>query len=254
MKLRSILEIARETFYILRRGPVFIPAIFFGLMIAVFGTIASTWGVAEFRKILFDIGGFGFHLIGNMVAIIWSVKVLAVARLDGSLEVQLASPVSRPAWLVGRFLGIFVSLIMMGILMLACWQIVMILTGYGLLRQEEFFALFLQSLGWGILASIALFFASFCGLITALFASFSLWISGLLTELVAATVREELGATFAVFLRGMSYVWNLQNFNRTPSFIIDHGLQWVGWASLYGVMLMALFLCAGSLFFTKSFE
>src|SRR5438876_929135 len=107
MNLRSVIEIARETIYLLKRGPIFIPTIVFSIIVSAFATIASTWGVAEFRKILFDIAGFGFHLTGNLIAVIWSVKVLAVARIDGSLEVQLASPVSRSAWLLGRFLGIF---------------------------------------------------------------------------------------------------------------------------------------------------
>jgi len=253
-KLRSIIEIARETLYLLRRGPIFIPAIFFTILMGLFGTIASSWGVAEFRKILFDIGGFGFHLIGNLIAVIWSVKVLAIARLDGSLEVQLASPVSRTSWLIGRFLGIFISLIIMGILMLALWQGIMLLTGFSYLKQEEFFALLIQILGWGVMAAIALFFASFCGLITALFASVSLWLSGLLTELVAATVRHDIGPALKRFFDITNCVWNLQNFNRSPAFLLEHGLSSVAWTSLYGVLLIAFFICSASLVFTRSFE
>lgn len=255
MKLRSIFEIAHETMFLLRRGPIFIPAIVFTLIICVFAAVASAWGVAEFRKILFDIGGFGFHFIGNLVAIIWSVKIIAIARLDGSLEVQLASPVSRTAWLIGRFIGIYLSLLIMGILMLIVWQGIMLITQFGLFTKEEFLAFCLQILGWGSTAALSLFFASFCGLITALFASFALWISGLLTELIAMTIRpDDVGNTLSSIFQTMSYVWNLQNFNRTPAYLFEHGLQTVAWGSAYGIVLILFFILCGTFTFSRSFE
>ncbi len=252
--IRSVLEIAHETLFLLRRGPIFVPALIFSIMVALFGTIASTWGVSEFRKILFDIGAFAFHFIGCIIAIVWSVKILAIARIEGSLEVQLASPVSRSSWLLGRFLGIFTSLLILGVFMLGIWQGVMFLTNFGWLRQEEFFALALQILGWGVVASIALFFATFCGLITALFSSFALWISGLLVEVVFEAVREDVGPSLKTFFHITKCVWNLENFNRTPSFILDHGLNYVGWSFIYGVLLIAFFLVSGTFTFSQSFE
>jgi hypothetical protein len=224
------------------------------LVFGLFGSIASSWGVSEFRKILFDISGFGFHLIGSLVAIIWSVKLIAIARLDGSLEVQLASPVSRPSWLLGRFLGIFASLLIMGTLMLTVLQGLMLMNDFGFFRREELWALLQQIMGWGVIASIALFFASFCGLITALFSSFSLWISGLITELVALTIKNDVAESVKVVFQGLRYVWNLQNFNRTPDFILQHGMLSVAWTSLYAFCLIAFFLCAATLMFSRSFE
>jgi len=252
MKIRKLWEIARETFYLLMRGPVFLPALFFSIIVAAFAAIASSWGVAEFRKILFDIGSFGFHFIGNLVAIIWSIKILAVSRMEGSLEVQLASPVSRSSWLIGRFAGIVLTLLLTGFLMLAIWQATMLLTDFGLMTLSEFLSLTLQILGWCVVAAMALFFASFCGLITALFASFSLWIAGLLTELIADTMGHDGALSLQIFFKFLVKVWNLQSFNRGPSELMDHGLTIFGYTSLYGLVLMGFFISAASLSFTRA--
>lgn len=252
--VRSIFEIAHETIFLLRRGPIFFPAVLFILVFGVFAIIAGSWGVAEFRKVLFDMGGFGFHFIGSSVAIIWSIKLLAVSRLDGSLEVQLASPVSRSHWLLGRFLGIYISLLMMGFLMLTVWQSIMLFTDFGFFKKTEIISLTLQILGWGVIAAISLFFASFCGLITALFSSFALWISGLLTELVALTVKEEVGNTINTLFQGLSYIWNLQHFNRSTEYISQHGGYTLLGPSLYAFLLISFFLCFATLMFSRSFE
>lgn len=250
--IEAIIEISRETLYLLRRGPIFVPAILFSLLLITFGSLASSWGVSEFRKIFFDISGFGFHILGNTIAIIWSIKIVSIAKLDGSLEIQLASPVSRSSWYIGRSLGIFISLLIMGALMLLITQATMLLTGFEYFRLHEFTALFLQIIGWMVVASIALFFSTFCGLVTGLFSAFSLWISGLLTELLAFTLKEDLQALKAFFDMA-SKVWNLQTFNRTPSFLLEQS-SYLLWGALYALFLIMFFTVAGIMTFSRSFD
>ena len=252
MRARNIWEIAYETLYLLLRGPVFLPSLFFSVILAAFAALASSWSVAEFRKILFDIGVFGFHLTGNLIAIIWSVKILAVARMDGSLEVQLASPVSRSSWMLGRFLGIVIALFITGFFMLVIWQGIMFVTAFGVMKLNEFLALSLQIMGWCVIAAVALFFASFCGLVTALFAAFSLWLAGLLTELVSQTVHAENGQILAKTFQVLSRIWNLQSFNRGPSEFLEHGPLLFGMTSLYALVLMGFFISAASLTLSRA--
>ncbi|MBI2602589.1 MAG: hypothetical protein HYW48_06000 [Deltaproteobacteria bacterium] len=246
-----LLSIVCGTFSSLRRGPVFLPVLFFGALISLFASLASSWGVAEFRKILFDVGSFGFHIAGNIVAMVWAAQTLAVARQDGTLEIQLASPVPRPLWITGRFLGLALAIIVLGCSMLAIWQASLLVTGFGWMTGAELAAFTLQGVGWLVVASMGLFFASFCGLVTTLFSSIAVFLAGLLTELVAETILSEGGAILAKIFQWFKTFWNLQHFNRTPTFLEAHGSEYFLSGLAYGGFLIAFFLTAASLIFSR---
>lgn len=249
----ALLAITRATLLGLRRGPVFIPVLILIGFLAIFASIASSWGIAEFRKILFDIGSFSFHITGNFIAIFWAVKVLVMSRLDGSIETQLASPVSRPLWILGRALGLGFALVVLGFSLTFLWQIMMFLTGFGLMRSEELFSFLSQILGWLVISSVGLFFASFCGLVTAIFAAFASLVAGLMTELIVSTLREEdnVWSFLAYFFKILSKLWNLQVFNRSPAFFLEGGGTIFLWTTSYAFLLISLFLCATALIFSR---
>ncbi len=53
---RTLSVISWETFVLLRRDKVFVPALVASLLISAFANLASDWSVEDFTKILFDIG------------------------------------------------------------------------------------------------------------------------------------------------------------------------------------------------------
>lgn len=247
-----LFSITRATLLGLRRGPIFVPVLILICFLAVFASIASSWGIAEFRKVLFDIACFSFNITGNCIAIFWSVKVLVFGRLDGSTEIQLASPVPRPLWILGRALGVAFALIVMGLSLILIWQIMMLITGFGLMRSEELFCLLSQILGWLVISSLALFFASFCGLVTSLFASFACLLAGLMTELIASTLHDDgAGTLLGDFFKILSKLWNLQTFNRSPNFFLESGGTLFLWTTSYACLVTAFFLCSSALVFSR---
>lgn len=249
--MKAFISVAHETFSSLIRGPVFLPVLFFGALMSLFASLASSWSVAEFRKILFDVGSFGFHLVGNVVAIVWAAQILAVARQDGALEIQLAAPIRRSVWITGRFFGLGLAIALLGSCMLIIWQLTMFVTGFAWMNSAEWSAFILQGVGWLVVGSMGLFFSSFCRLMTTVFASFALFVTGLLTELVAETIRLEGGAALSHGLQWFKLFWNLQHFNRSPSFLMAQGSEFFLTGLGYGCFLIAFFLAAASLVFSR---
>src|SRR5690606_34381136 len=105
--------IAWETFVLLRRDKIFVPALVISLLISVLANLASDWSVEDFEKILFDIGFFGFQMTGSLVAIFWGAKIISDSRQEGSLEVQLAAPISRGSWIIGKYAGLCLCLVVL---------------------------------------------------------------------------------------------------------------------------------------------
>lgn len=251
--MRSLFFISKETFLLLRRDQVFLPVIVASILIAAFANLASSWTFTDLRKVLFDIGIFGFHLTGGIVALFWGHRMIADSRQEGALEVQLASPVSRSAWLLGKYLGLAFALLVLGALMLAIWQLLMALNGFGLMTRPEFLTFLFTILGWLVLAALALLLATFSSPQVTLFAALCLWVAGLSTSLVEATLTPETPEITKKAVGLMARYWDLQQFNLVDWTTLDlqvtaHDLAWKG---AYGLTLILLFLTAGALIFKR---
>jgi len=250
---KGLINITLQTFILLRRDSVFIPAVVAGIMIGAMANLISQWSVEDFDKILYDVGAFGFQLTGSIVAIFWGTKIFGDARTEGSLEVQLAAPVGRSTWLVGKFLGLALALVLLWLILLGFWQILMKLNYFDWLdaRQGAFFAF--QLLGWLVVAAIATFFSSFCSATVALFSSFCMWLSGIATALIASSMSSNTAAPTQAFVKGLAQVWDLQQFNLVRYVVSEPALPLheLGWRAAYGVLLIVLLITSGCIVFSR---
>lgn len=245
--LRALRLVTGETLLLLKRDRVFLPALFFGIAVVLIANLASDWSVEEFSKILFDVGAFGFQLIGSAVAIFWGVKSVSDSRQQGALEVQLAAPIGRAPWLVGKFLGLALALSALFALLLAVWQAFMLLNDFGMMTPDQLTAFGLMLLGWLVLAATATMFASFCGQAIAMFATLSAWIVGLASALVAATLSKESPDALKLAVRGVARLWDLQQFlvvDRSLAGQFPGGMELGVRASYGGVMILILITVA----------
>lgn len=251
--MRSLLLVALESFRLLRRDRIFVPALFACALVAAFANLASEWSIEDFHKILIDIGFGGFHLAGSAVAIFWGVKTLADARDSGALEVQLAAPISRTSWLLGRYGGLAATLLLLGLVILAFWQTFMLLNDYDWMTRRELVGFAFLLLGWLVLAALAMFLATFCGQGVALFGTASLWVAGMATSLVAATLPPDAAASTRRVVATLARFWDLQQLN-----LVDFatGLAKVEPEELllrgsYGLILIGILLTLAALLFHR---
>lgn len=252
MSVRTTVAIAKESTTLLRRDRVFIPALLATVMICAFAQIASEWTIEGFEKVLYDIGSFGLTLTGSFVALFWGAKALADSRHDGSLEVRLAAPVGRASYIVGKYLGLALSLTIIAVFMVGVWQIFLLLFGYDALSHERLVAFGFMLIGWLTLGAMTMLLATFCGQGVALFSGISLWLAGMSTALVANTLPNDVSAPLAAMVHGIARVWDLQQFNlfSAPTAVMTASETLV-WRGAYGSLLILVCITLAALIFSR---
>ena len=249
----SVFMVMRESFLLLRRDKIFLPAVVAGVLVTIFANVASDWGIEEFRKILFDVGALGFHITGSLVAIFWGTKTVSEARSDGSLEIQLAAPISRVSWLVGKYLGLLLGLIFFWVLVLIFWQCIMLLNNFGPLEEPQFMFFVFQLIEWALVGAVAVFYSTFAGVTIALFATISTWMAGLVSMPVSQNLPPQAKGLAVDVVQGLARFWDLRQFNlagyATGVEKISPGEIQV--RGIYGILLILIVITVSCIFFRR---
>ncbi len=251
--LNATFLIAAEQFTLLRRDKFFVPAFVISVGITLLANLAMDWTVEEFDKILYDIGYFGFQFTGCAVALLWGVKSVTDSRQEGSIEYELAAPISRTSWLLGKYLGLALGLVLFGAMLLAVWQGIMLVNGYGWMHLPQVNVFLFMVLGWLVVGALAICCSSFMGHAVAMFVSFSFWIVGLATSLVMHTLGPDTPVLTQFVVKGVTRLWDLQQFN-----LVDHALKAsvtqmseLGYRAAYGGLLILSLMTVACLIFQR---
>ncbi len=203
----------KESFLMLRRDRVFTPMLVIGVAIALFASLASGWTIEDDEKILFDIGIAGFRITGAVVAMLWGVRMMTDPLQDRSIELRIAAPSARYAWIISRYTGLAICLLLMGCTFALIWQAVMYFNHLGTMTNMHGWILFMLVAEWFALGAIGLLMGTLAGFSTAIFATFSAWIAGLIAPLVAATMDPNTDPTQKRIVLWIADTWNFQRFN-----------------------------------------
>jgi len=249
--MKVLIAIVRETFLRLRRDKIFSPAIIVGLSLLGLSGLASYWGIEEFFKILYDLGTAAFQLTGSTVAIFWGTKLISDSRQEGSLEVQLASPVSRSVWIVGKFLGLSSALIVLALIFLLGWQGIFWSYGIGWLSSKDFLIFAFLTLSWIVIGGFSILFASFTSPGIALFCSGWSFLTGLISAPIAQALAPDTPLYTRRIVETLASFWNLHLFNLSSMYSRTEALSELYLLSRfsYGLLLIALSLSLACLIF-----
>lgn len=251
--LRALRVVTLESFLLLRRDRIFVPALFAALAISFFAVLAGDWSIEEFYKVLYDVGFFGFQVMGGLVALFWGIKSVSDSRQDGALEVQLALPISRPTWLLGKYFGLCLALVVLAVLALVFWQALMLITQFGPMRPQALTAFAAMVLGWLVLGALGMLLASFQRQAVATFSAVCLWITGLASTLVANTMTPDTPALLQRFVKGVARAWDLSQFNLVKFATKESllGGAELGWRGAYGLLLISAMITGACLIFSR---
>ena len=249
--MRAFIAITMETFIRLKRDRIFRPILIFGFLFMIFCSIVSGWSLENFNKVLFDLGSFGYELIGVAVALLWGTKIISDAKGEGSIELQLASPIRRSTWLFGKYLGLVIGLTMIACMLMVFWEAVLWYYKFPLFVPMEMHIFLLITLEWFIIAAVAIFFSTLTSQPLALFSSFSLWLCGLAVAPITRTLPNETPETLKFLLHKFTMFWDLSRFH-----IVDRVMEGSMLASrdinlriLYALCLIGIFLSVSGLVF-----
>jgi ABC-type transport system involved in multi-copper enzyme maturation permease subunit len=251
--MTNIFAVTQETYLRLRRDRIFMPAAMVGAGLILLSGLASYWSVEDFYKILFDLGTTVFHLVGVIVAIFWSIKLIHDTKQEGSVEVQLAAPIRRSEWILGKFLGLSLALTLLATTFLLSWQI--IFWGYGLgwigVRSVTVFGIL--GLSWLVMAASSILMATMASHAVALFAAIWLFISGLISAPILQSLSPDTPAWLQGVIAWAAGLWDLQFFNLHE---IGSGRLEVSWSLvqprlIYGAALLGTLLSLSCVVFNR---
>ena len=243
-------KIGANSFLLLRKDRIFWPLIVGGAILIIAAKTVSSWSISDFEKTLMNTGLFFTHLTGTMVAIFWGTRTITEALNDGSVETQLASPISRTEWVIGKTLGLWMVLFTIGVVFVGFWQLLFYLTDWGWLKPKHLYAMAFQLLHWMVMGAMAVFLASLSQGALALFASVSLWVAGMASSFIAVAITTHAGPIEQALVTGIAMVWDLNRFNlvelaATWNSQVDASALMLNLA--YGLGLLLFFLFCSSL-------
>ena len=125
----------------------------------------------------------------------------------------MAAPTSRITWLLARYAGLAACLLLTGVLFAVVWQLLMLINDFGRMNNLQAWSLGMLVLEWLSLGAIGLVAGTATGFSTALFASFGLWITGLIAPIAALTLGPSVPATQQQIIEFFAQTWNFQRFN-----------------------------------------
>lgn len=118
--MRKILAICLNTFRESVRDKIFYSLFAFAILIIGFSVVLGGLSIGDTYKIIQDFGMMAISLIGTLTAIFVGIGMVYKEMEKRTIYVILAKPIARWQFLVGKYCGLSLTLILMQIAMAVC--------------------------------------------------------------------------------------------------------------------------------------
>ena len=245
--------IAGNTVRELVRSKLLHNLLIFAVLLIASSMFVAQLTIGQWDRVILDLGLAAIELSGVLVAVLIGVSLVAGEVERRTVFPTLARPVTRGAFLLGRYLGLCAMMAVSVGVMVAALALVLRLAGYGLSSSAAIAALLIL-LELALMAAAALLFGSFTTPILASAFSLSVFLIGhLLGDLKAFQQRSHSDLARAV--AGVVYrllpdleLLNVKSLasNELP---VPHGLAPM--ATLYGLTYAAALLVVAVSIFSR---
>jgi len=235
----KILAIARNTFREAVRDRVFALVGAFGVVLMVSSIVLSPLSVGAQQKLVADIGLAGISFFAVLVVLFVGSGLVHKELDKRTIMTLLSKPVSRFEYLVGKYLGLLLTIVCMMAMMGVLFVVALLVTG------NEFQWVYLLSIALTfcemvVITAVVIFFSSFTGpLLTGLF-TMGIFISGRMLSDVLEFAHVTQNPTVEQTVRVLrNIVPNLDLFDVRTAAV--HGLPIEGGHVVWAVAYMALY-------------
>jgi len=252
--VRKIYSVALNTFRESVREKLLYLVIIYAMALVVSVFILSPLSVGAAKgKIVTDVGLAGISILGILTAIIVGSNLVHKEMDRKAILMVLTRPVSRTEYLIGKFAGVALSLLVLIGIMTAV-LVVMMLIGGAELTPAVFFAVGLSLIEIGLIVAVMIFFSTFTTPLLTSFFTICIFVAGTLSGDLRLFAQKFGG-------RAMNYVMdvlyftlpNLKVFNLRHEAV--HGLRYSASEILlpaaYGIVYTAAMLYFAWLVFRR---
>jgi ABC-type transport system involved in multi-copper enzyme maturation permease subunit len=244
--VKTIAVIALNTFKETLRDRIFYNLLVFGFLLILSALVLTSLSIGEHEKILKDIGMAGMELFGVLIAIFVGITLISREIERRTIYTLIAKPVRRYEFIVGRYAGLSLTLLVNTLVMLAAFSLVLVV-GHVVPDGGLMTAIGLIVLGQLVVMAVAVMFSTFTT--PTLSATFTLafYVIGRLAGDLRALAEKVPAGVGRLVLQGIYAVLpNLAYFNVKGQAVyglpIETGYVWqaIGYGLGYTVMFVGL--------------
>lgn len=213
--LARIWTIAANTVREAIRNKLLYVLLFFAILLILTGVLLSALSYVECERILQDIGLAAIRFFGVAIAVFVGVGLIHKEVDRRTVYTILSKPLTRAEFLLGKYVGLVLTIWMQMVVMITFFAAVSLLTGAPL-GGGHVAAFFLMAIELALVVALATLFSSFTTPMLASFFSAGIWFVGHLTrnlrEIGASSELESIQRLTALLHRVLP---DLESFNLT---------------------------------------
>ena len=257
MRFDDIAAIAQNTYKENLRDKILYNLVIFGLVMIGGSLLLSTLTIGERTKIIMDVGLASIELFGTLIAIFVGIGLVSKELEKRTIYTILCKPVSRSRFILGKYLGLaitlFVNVSIMGIGFFTILALIHVVPNFTIVAAV--FLIFVQLL---ILTAFALLCSTFTTSTLSAMFTLSIYVIGHLTEdlkNLALRLSDNFSSTFSSTLLEVVYyvLPNFDYFNIKGEVVHGVSIDPATVAKLlsYGLVYTAVLLALACLIFER---
>jgi Cu-processing system permease protein len=255
--LRQILTIARMTFLEARRNRVTWSIIFFCLVLVLNSFLMQEVTITAYDRILRDVGLAAVDVFGLLLAIFLGVSTVTREIERRTVYMILARPISRAQYLIGKLLGVWITIaVSLGMMMVAfTLEMVLLRAPLAPVLYQAFWLMLMEFL---LIASFSILASTFTSSLISAFLSVALFVIGHLASDLHFFGRKSQSPVIRALSAGLFYLLpNLEKLNlkTAVALLTPVSAAQVASSTLYALVYVAAFMAlALALFIRKDLK
>jgi len=241
--MKNIITIAKSTFRETIRDKILYSILGFALLFIVSTIFFGSISLGEDIKIIRDFGLAGIYIFSIIIAIFVGTSLVYKELEKRTLYITLSKPVSRAQFVVGKFMGLMLCLILVILLMTTVYLIVVAAKGGGF-DYRGLIAIIMSLPELAIFVALSILFSTFSTpLASTIYAVIVLYIGHSL-ELAVKFFTKSGGAGYYIF-KALYYILpNLEKFNLRNIAVhqVNLSLSAIIYSLLYGIVYVTILL------------
>ncbi len=250
----KIWVIALNTFREAIRDKILYNLLFFALAIMGLSLSISNMTMGQQIKIVLDIGQAAVSVFGVLIAIFVGIQLVFKEIQRRTIYVLLSKPVSRTQFILGKYLGLLLTIIVNALVMIAGFLFIVVVVLRETPGSALFWALLLTMLELALVTAVALLFSTFSTPMLSAMFTLGIYLIGHLSEDIrvfgeSSKIAGLRGVTTAIYY----LVPNLEHFNLRTEAVYNLPVDpwFVLYAVVYGLAYSVFLLLLATMVFAR---
>jgi len=250
--MRRVLVIGLNTFRENLREKLLYNLVIFALLIIGSSILLQRLTLGDSSRLILDLGLAAINVFGVLIAIFIGIGLVSKEIEKKTIYTIISKPVPRYEFLLGKYLGLSITLMVNTLIMLVGFLLVLVYmeVPIGILLFKAVLFIFMELM---VLTAVALLFSTFTTPTLSAIFTLAIYVIGHLTGDLKA-LGAKLGGMGKSFLTGLYYVMpNLENFNIKGRVIhhLEVGGTEMALVLAYGLLYTTLLLVIAAVIFQR---